>query len=60
VYDVLRPDGHFVFETRDPEERAWQEWNPAESYSITEIQGVGVVESWVDAVEVSGPLVRLR
>jgi SAM-dependent methyltransferase len=60
AYDVLRPGGHFVFETRDPEERAWQEWNRAESYSITEIQGVGAVESWVDMVEVSGPLVRLR
>ena len=60
VYEVLRPGGHFVFETRDPEERAWEKWNRTESYSITEIQGVGTVESWVDVVEVSGPLVRLR
>jgi SAM-dependent methyltransferase len=60
VYDALRPGGHFVFETRDPAYRAWREWNPAESYNITEIQGVGAVESWVDVVEVSGPLVRFR
>jgi SAM-dependent methyltransferase len=60
VYDALRPGGHFVFETRDPVYRAWREWNRAESYSITEIQGVGSVESWVDVVEVSGPLVRFR
>jgi len=60
VYDALRPGGHFVFETRDPAYRAWREWNRAESYNITEIQGVGAVESWVDLVEVSGPLVRFR
>jgi SAM-dependent methyltransferase len=60
VYDALRPGGHFVFETRDLAYRAWREWNRAESYGITEIQGVGAVESWVDVVEVSGPLVRFR
>jgi SAM-dependent methyltransferase len=60
VYGALRPGGHFVFETRDPAYRAWREWNRADSYSITEIQGVGAVESWVDVVEVSGPLVRFR
>jgi hypothetical protein len=60
VYDALRPGGHFVFETRDPAYRAWKEWNRAVSYSITEIRGVGVVERWVDVVELRGPLVRLR
>jgi len=60
VYDALRPGGHLVFETRDPAYRAWQQWNRAASYSITEIQGIGAVESWVDLVEVSGPLVRFR
>ena len=60
VYEALRPGGHLVFETRDPAYRAWREWNRAQSYSISEIQGVGAVESWVDLVEVSGPLVRFR
>ena len=56
----MRPGGHLVFETRDPAYRVWQEWNREESYSITEIQGIGAVESWVDVVEVIGPLVRIR
>ena len=60
AYDALRPGGHLVFETRDPAYRVWQEWNREESYSITEIQGIGAVESWVDVVEVIGPLVRIR
>jgi SAM-dependent methyltransferase len=60
VYDALRPGGHLVFETRDPAYRAWQEWNRAASYAVTEIQGVGTVESWVDLTDVCGPLVSFR
>jgi SAM-dependent methyltransferase len=44
AYDALRPGGHLVFETRDPADRVGQEWNREESYSITEIQGIGAVE----------------
>jgi SAM-dependent methyltransferase len=60
IYDVLRPDGHLVFETRDPARRAWQDWNRAASHTITEIDGVGAVESWVEVINVSGPLVTFR
>jgi len=60
AYDALRPGGHLVFETRDPADRVWQDWNREESYSITEIQGIGAVESWVRVVDVIGPLVRVR
>ncbi len=60
VYEALRPGGHLVFETRDPARRAWEEWNREASYSVTEIPGVGAVESWVQLVEVSWPLVTFR
>jgi SAM-dependent methyltransferase len=60
VYEALRPGGHLVFETRDPARRAWQEWNRAASHSITEIQGVGALESWVEVTDISGPLVTFR
>ena len=60
LHDALRPGGHLVFETRDPARRGWQEWNRGESYKITEIEGVGVVESWVEVIDVSGPLVTFR
>lgn len=59
-YDALRPGGHLVFETRDPARRAWQEWNRTASYSVTEIPGVGAVESSVELTDVSGPLVSFR
>ncbi|TPQ15445.1 class I SAM-dependent methyltransferase [Streptomyces sporangiiformans] len=60
AYEALRPGGRFVFETRDPAQRAWEEWNRDASYGVVEIPGVGAVESWVDLVEVSEPLVSFR
>lgn len=60
VYDTLRPSGHLVFETRDPANRAWQEWNRAATHKITEVAGVGAVESWGEVIDVSGQLVTFR
>jgi len=60
VYKAMRPGGHLVFETRVPARRAWQEWNRAASHRNTDIQGVGAVESWVEVIDVSGPLVTFR
>ncbi|MGX1270831.1 class I SAM-dependent methyltransferase [Streptomyces phaeoluteigriseus] len=60
AYEALRPGGHLVFETRNPAARAWEEWNREASYGVTEVPGVGEVESWVELPEVSGPLVSFR
>lgn len=60
VCSALRPGGHLVFETRDPAYRAWRAWNRSASYNVTDVQGVGTVESWVDLTDVSGPLVSFR
>jgi hypothetical protein len=49
-----------VFETRVPARRAWREWNRAASHRVTDVQGVGAVESWVEVIDVSGPLVTFR
>jgi SAM-dependent methyltransferase len=60
VFGALRPGGYFVFETRDPAHEAWREWNRRESYRVTEIDSVGAVESWVELIDVSLPLVSFR
>ncbi|MER6211015.1 class I SAM-dependent methyltransferase [Streptomyces sp. NPDC001642] len=58
--EALRPGGHLVFETRDPARRAWEKWNRESSYRATEIPRVGLVETWVQVIEVSLPLVTFR
>src|SRR5262249_59692755 len=60
IRDALSPGGRLVFETRDPARRAWENWNRESSYGVTEIDGVGAVESWHDLLDVSGPLVTFR
>lgn len=60
AYEALRPGGHLVFETRAPARRAWEEWTRENSYRVTEIPGVSSVESWVQLIEVSLPLVTFR
>ena len=60
VYDALRPGGYLVFETRDPADRAWEGWNRTESYGVTEIDGVGAVESWHEVTDVNDSLVSFR
>jgi SAM-dependent methyltransferase len=60
AYEALRPGGRLVFETRDPAARAWEEWNREASYAVTEVPGVGAVESWVRLTDVSWPLVTFR
>jgi hypothetical protein len=57
---VLRPGGHLVFETRDPAFRAWTGWNSRDPRCTAQVDGVGVVESWVEVTDVTWPLVTLR
>ena len=58
--DALRPGGVFVFETRDPQRRAWEQWTPELTRTIVDVPGVGVVESWEEVTEVSGDVVTFR
>lgn len=60
AYAALRPGGHLVFESRIPARRAWERWNRDASYSVTDVPGVGLVESWVEVTEVRSPLVTFR
>lgn len=60
VREALRPDGHLVFETRVPEYRAWEDWNPTATRRSTDIPGVGTVDTWVELTNTDGPLVSFR
>lgn len=60
IHGALRPGGCLVFETRDPAYRAWEEWTRHATYSVTDVDGVGPVESWLELTDVSLPLVSFR
>ncbi|MCC3278681.1 class I SAM-dependent methyltransferase [Arthrobacter sp. zg-Y40] len=60
VHQALAPGGRFVFETRDPDHRAWETWTEDSTRRITAIDGVGEIESWVELTDVSPPLVSFR
>jgi SAM-dependent methyltransferase len=56
----LKSNGRFVFESRDPTRRAWDEWNRSGTLTATNVPGVGEVEHWIDLVDLSLPLVSFR
>jgi SAM-dependent methyltransferase len=60
IRGALRPGGHLVFETRDPQRRAWEQWTPESTLTVVDVPGVGVVESWEEVIAVHGPLVTFR
>lgn len=60
AYAALRPGGRLVFETRNPEAKAWLEWNRERSYRRTVIPGVGGVQTWVDLIDVAADRVSFR
>lgn len=57
---ALRPSGWLVFETRDPVQEAWREWNRDQSHRRVDIPGAGPVDTWVEVTEVHLPLVSFR
>jgi SAM-dependent methyltransferase len=60
IHGFLDPAGHLVFETRDPQRKAWLQWTKDSSYDCSRIDGTGTVESWVELVEVDARLVTFR
>lgn len=60
THAALRPDGHLVFEARNPERRAWLDWTREKSYVKVDVPDVGEVESWHELTDASGELVSFR
>lgn len=60
VRGALRPGGHLFFETRDPQDRAWEQWTRAATHAVHELPGTGAVETWTEVTDVRGPLVTFR
>jgi SAM-dependent methyltransferase len=56
----LRPRGWLVFETRDPQRRAWLEWTPERTRGSALAPGGSEVLAWCKVTEVALPLVSFR
>jgi SAM-dependent methyltransferase len=48
---ALRPGGVLSFETRNPEARAWERWNPTETFAERETP-FGLLREWLQVTEV--------
>lgn len=48
IHGLLRADGEFIFETRNPEAEGWLEWTPAASHTTIANVEHGRVEVWHD------------
>jgi SAM-dependent methyltransferase len=60
IHAALRPGGRLVFESRDPEREAWREWTRDQSLRRIDIADVGIVEAWVELLDVQPELVSFR
>jgi SAM-dependent methyltransferase len=60
AFKMLRPGGYLIFETRDPEAKAWQTWRRDATYRQAEIDGVGAVACWEELTSAELPLVSFR
>ena len=58
VRRAVREGGHFVFETRNPAGRAWEEW--AQRPSSLSQSSAGPVESSIDVTAIALPMVSFR
>ncbi|MEZ0115327.1 SAM-dependent methyltransferase [Catenulispora sp. EB89] len=57
---ALRPGGHFVFETRRPQRRAWEQWAADTAPVVREVPGIGLVEQRNEVFSVDLPYVSFR
>jgi SAM-dependent methyltransferase len=56
IHAALRKGGRFVFETRHPQARAWQDWNPSNGSDIIGPAG-RALRVWHEVESVSGDVV---
>lgn len=60
VSGSVREAGWVVFETRDPDQRAWEGWTRARIYRDLQVPTIGRVETWTELTEVAEPFVSFR
>jgi hypothetical protein len=59
IHAALRAGGILAFESRNPEDRAWERWNRSATYAKIDSPN-GQMETWVELVSVEDGRVRLE
>ena len=59
IHTALRPGGHLAFESRNPEVRAWEQWNREATYERID-SPYGPMECWLELVKVENGRVRFE
>lgn len=57
IHAALRPGGHLAFESRNPEDRAWERWNRAATFERYD-SPFGLMECWLELISVEPGRVR--
>jgi SAM-dependent methyltransferase len=59
IHAALRPGGHLAFESRNPDDRAWERWNREATYERFDSPH-GPMECWLELVTVGSSRVRFE
>ena len=59
IYTALRPGGYLAFESRNPDDRAWERWHRETTYEQTNTP-FGSMETWLELVSVGENRVRFE
>lgn len=59
IHAALRPGGLLAFESRNPDDRAWERWNPRSTFERYDSPH-GIMECWLELVAVGDGRVRIE
>jgi SAM-dependent methyltransferase len=59
IHAALRPGGWLAFESRNPQARAWEQWNRESTYAIND-SPFGPIEEWLEVVSADESRVRMQ
>lgn len=59
LHAALRPSGRLAFDSRNPDARAWETWNPEQTRETLQLSNGFVLESWLESEEGPDGLVNL-
>ena len=59
IHSALKVGGHLAFESRNPDDKAWERWNRESTFQRID-SPYGPIESWLELVSVSDGKVRFK